>query len=72
MDLIKHYINGEDTEGGSRHGDVYNPAIGEVISKVTMGDLAVVNNAIEISKKVLEKWRYTTPAKRASIMFNYK
>ena len=39
MDLIKHYINGEDTEGGSRQGDVYNPAIGEVISKVTLGDL---------------------------------
>ena len=72
MDLIKHYINGEDKEGGSRQGDVYNPAIGEVISKVTLGDLEVVNNAIESSKKVLENWRYTTPAKRASIMFNYK
>jgi len=72
MDLIKHYINGEDIEGGSRQGDVYNPAIGEVVSKVTLGDLEVVNNAIESSKKVLEKWRYTTPAKRASIMFNYK
>ena len=72
MDLIKHYINGKDIEGGSRQGDVYNPAIGEVISKVTLGDLEVVNNAIESSKKVLEKWRYTTPAKRASIMFNYK
>ena len=72
MDLIKHYINGEDKEGGSRQGDVYNPAIGEVISKVTLGNLEVVNNAIESSKKVLEKWRYTTPAKRASIMFNYK
>ena len=72
MDLIKHYINGEDIEGGSRQGDVYNPAIGEVISKVTLGDLKVVNNAIESSNKVLEKWRYTTPAKRASIMFNYK
>ena len=70
MDLIKHYINGEDIEGGSRQGDVYNPAIGEVISKVTLGDLEVVNNAIESSNKVLEKWRYTTPAKRASIMFN--
>ena len=72
MDLIKHYINGADIDGGSRQGDVYNPAIGEVISKVTLGDLEVVNNAIESSKKVLEKWRYTTPAKRASIMFNYK
>ena len=72
MDLIKHYINGADIDGGSRQGDVYNPAIGEVVSKVTLGDLEVVNNAIESSKKVLEKWRYTTPAKRASIMFNYK
>ena len=72
MDLIKHYINGSDIDGGNRQGDVYNPAIGEVESKVTLGDLEVVNNAIESSKKVLDKWRYTTPAKRASVMFNYK
>ena len=43
MDLIKHYINGADIDGGSRQGDVYNPAIGEVVSKVTLGDLEVVN-----------------------------
>ena len=47
MYLIKHYINGKDEVGGSRQGDVYNPAIGEVVSKVTLGDLEVVNNAIK-------------------------
>ena len=72
MDLIKHYINGANEEGGSRKGDVYNPAIGEVVSKVSLGDLDTVNKAIQCSMNVLEKWKYTTPAKRASIMFNYK
>ena len=72
MDLIKHYINGANEEGGNRKGDVYNPAIGEVVSKVSLGDLDTVNKAIQCSMNVLEKWKYTTPAKRASIMFNYK
>ena len=72
MELIKHYINGSDVEGGNREGDVYNPAIGEVVSKVALGDSNVVKKAIDCSLNVLEKWRYTTPAKRATIMFNYK
>ena len=72
MNLIKHYINGNDVEGGSRKGKVYNPATGDAISEVTLGDNVLLEIAIKNSKEVLDKWKYTTPAKRASIMFNYK
>ena len=72
MNLIKHYINGNEVEGGSRKGNVFNPATGEVISEVLLGDKSVVQNAIKTSMEVLEKWKYTTPVKRAGIMFNYK
>ncbi len=72
MNLIKHYINGEEVIGGDRRGKVFNPAIGEVISEVLLGNKEVVNQAIEASKNVLISWRNTTPAKRASVMFKYK
>ena len=72
MKIIKHYLNGKNYNGGERESDVFNPATGEVISKVQLGNQNVVEEAIKISLKVLESWRLTTPAKRASVMFNYK
>ena len=72
MKIIKHYLNGKYYDGGERTSDVFNPATGEVISKVKLGNQNVVEEAIKISLKVLESWRLTTPAKRANVMFNYK
>ena len=71
MKIIKHYLNGQDYDGGDRTSDIFNPATGEVISKVVRKK-KVVNETIDISLKALENWTKTTPAKRASIMFNYK
>lgn len=72
MKVIKHYINGKYCDGGDRTSDIFNPATGEVISKVQLGDSDVVKDTVDISLKALEGWMQTTPAKRASIMFNYK
>ena len=72
MKIIQHYINGKDYDEGDRTSDIFNPATGEVISKVKLGSKKVVNAAVENSLKALESWSKTTPAKRASIMFNYK
>ena len=72
MKIIKHYLNGKDYEGGDRSSNIFNPATGEIIAKVQLGDQNVVKEAVNISLNALEKWRHTTPVKRASIMFNYK
>ena len=72
MKIIKHYLDGKDYDGGDRTSDVFNPATGEVISKVQLGNKNVVKKAVDVSLKALEGWKLTTPAKRASIMFNYK
>ncbi|MBF97300.1 MAG: putative 3-oxopropanoate dehydrogenase [Alphaproteobacteria bacterium MarineAlpha9_Bin4] len=72
MKIIKHYIEGKEYEGGERTGDIFNPATGEIISKVQLGDSNVVKKAVDVSLKALEGWQNTTPAKRAGIMFNYK
>ena len=72
MKIIKHYINGKDYAGGDRSSNIFNPATGEVISKVQLGNANIVREAVDISISVLEEWKKTTPAKRAGIMFNYK
>ena len=72
MKIIKHYLDGKDYDGGDRTSDIFNPATGEVISKVQLGNKNVVKKAVDVSLKALEGWKLTTPAKRASIMFNYK
>ncbi len=72
MKVIKHYLNGKYYDGGARTSNIFNPATGEVVSKVQLGDANVVKEAVGISLRTLEGWRQTTPAKRASIMFNYK
>ena len=72
MKIIKHYLNGQEHDCGERTSDIFNPATGEVISKVQLGDKKTVDAAIDISLKALDSWSKTTPAKRASIMFNYK
>ncbi len=72
MKIIKHYINGKDYDGGDRSSNIFNPATGEVISKVQLGNASIVREAVDVSISVLEEWKKTTPAKRAGIMFNYK
>ena len=43
MKIIKHYINGKDYDEGDRTSDIFNPATGEVITKVQLGNKNVVN-----------------------------
>ena len=72
MKLIQHHINGKKISSGNRKGNIFNPAIGEVIANVELGDSKLVSEAVKVSLNAFEEWQYTTPAKRASIMFKYK
>ncbi len=72
MKLIHHHINGKKVSGGKRKGNIFNPAIGEVIANVELGNSELVSDAVKVALNAYEKWKYTTPAKRASIMFKYK
>ena len=47
-DVIQHYIRGRVVESTSgRTGEVYNPAIGEVIRRVAFASAAEVRQAVE-------------------------
>ncbi|MCZ6447077.1 MAG: aldehyde dehydrogenase family protein, partial [Alphaproteobacteria bacterium] len=72
-DVIHHYINGRVVESTSgRTGEVYNPAIGEVIRRVAFASAAEVRQAVESARDAFPAWAGTPPIRRARVMFKMK
>ena len=72
-EVINHYINGKTVAGRSgRQGDIYNPAIGEVIRKVDFASEAEVRGAVEAARAAFPAWAATPPIRRARVMFRLK
>ena len=72
-DVIRHYINGRPVEGKSgRHGDVYNPAIGEVVRRVAFASAGEVRQAVAAARAAFPAWAATPPIRRARVMFRLK
>jgi malonate-semialdehyde dehydrogenase (acetylating)/methylmalonate-semialdehyde dehydrogenase len=70
---ISHFVNGKEVIGTSgRYGDVYNPATGEVASRVAYATENEVTAAIEAAHKAFPAWAATPPLKRARVMFKFK
>jgi malonate-semialdehyde dehydrogenase (acetylating) / methylmalonate-semialdehyde dehydrogenase len=57
---------------GSRFGDVYNPATGEVVRKVGLADAAQVDAAVQAAARAFPAWAATPPLRRARVMFKFK
>ena len=71
--VIQHYINGAVVESKSgRQGDIYNPALGEVVRKVAFADQAEVRAAVAAAKAAFPAWAATPPLRRARVMFKLK
>ena len=72
-EVIHHYINGAIVEGTSgRFGDVYNPALGEVVRQVAFADGSEVRKAVGAARDAFPAWAGTPPLRRARVMFRLK
>ena len=73
QETLYHFVNGQKVEGTSgRTGDVYNPAIGQVVKQVPLASSAEVSAAIEVAANALPAWSATPPASRAQVMFAFR
>ncbi|MGA7991545.1 MAG: CoA-acylating methylmalonate-semialdehyde dehydrogenase [Thermoanaerobaculia bacterium] len=54
------------------HGDVFNPATGQVIAKAPLGTRADVDAAVAAAKAAFPGWRATPVVERARAMFAFK
>jgi malonate-semialdehyde dehydrogenase (acetylating)/methylmalonate-semialdehyde dehydrogenase len=70
---ITHWIDGKPYErAAERHGDVFNPATGEVQAKVAFATPSVVDEAVESAARASQTWRSASIAKRTKILFAFR
>ena len=67
------WINGQHAASqSSRHGEVTNPATGEVIRAVPFADAADVDAAVKAAVAAFPAWRATPPLRRARILNRFR
>ncbi|HZP92343.1 MAG TPA: CoA-acylating methylmalonate-semialdehyde dehydrogenase [Burkholderiales bacterium] len=70
---IGHYIAGRVVAGSSgRHGEVFDPATGQVSARVALAARAEVEQAVAAAKAAFPAWRDQPPLARARVMFQFK
>src|SRR5690606_8578873 len=70
---LHHYVNGRKVEGASaRFASVYNPAIGEVASRVPLASADEVRAAIAAAEAAFVEWSQVPAPRRAQVLFNFR
>jgi malonate-semialdehyde dehydrogenase (acetylating)/methylmalonate-semialdehyde dehydrogenase len=70
---ITHFINGKFWDGkADRHGDVFNPATGEVTGHVDFASSAVVDEAVAAAKAGFDQWSKTSLTRRTQVLFAFR
>ena len=70
---ITHWIDNKlHDDASDRHGDVFNPATGEIQARVAFASPAVVDVAVESAWRASQTWRHASIAKRTKIMFAFR
>ena len=72
MEDLSHYLNGQRAKGTSgRFADVFNPATGEVQSRVPLASKAEVDAAVAAAAKAQPAWGATNPQRRGRVMMEF-
>ncbi len=70
---IRNYIGGEFVAAESRSQlDVFDPAIGSLISRVPLSQAAEVDRAVKAAQKAFPAWAATPIKERVQVFFRYK
>ena len=70
---LGHFVGGRWIESHSRQSqDVVNPATGEVLARVALGDTDDVARAVAAARAAFPAWRATPPAMRVQPLFKLK
>ena len=73
MSEITHWINGKTfDDSAKRHGEIFNPATGEVSNKVAFGTAATVDVAVKAATDAFAEWRHSSLTKRVNVLFAFR
>jgi malonate-semialdehyde dehydrogenase (acetylating)/methylmalonate-semialdehyde dehydrogenase len=65
-------IAGDDAGSASRQGEVFDPSLGEVQARVSLGAAADLDRAVAAARAAQPGWARTNPQRRARVMFRFK
>ncbi|MFI5180920.1 MAG: CoA-acylating methylmalonate-semialdehyde dehydrogenase [Thermoanaerobaculia bacterium] len=72
-ELLSAWIGGQNVVGTSgRQGDVFDPALGRVVRRVSYAGEADVERAVAAARAALPGWRETPPLRRARILARFR
>ncbi|MBT05679.1 MAG: methylmalonate-semialdehyde dehydrogenase (CoA acylating) [Rhodospirillaceae bacterium] len=70
---LYHWISGEKLhQQRGKFGDVFDPATGDVVSRVPFAGVEEISAAINAATEALPNWAATPPIQRARVMFRFK
>ena len=73
MPAITHFVNNSTWSGTSeRTFDIFNPSTGRVSGSVSLASAKDVDVVVQAARKALPGWAATPPAKRATVMFEFR
>src|SRR3954454_10442728 len=68
--LLSHWIaGGPDDTPAERHGEVSDPATGEIVARVPFATAADVDRAVRAAAKAAAEWGRASISKRADVLF---
>jgi malonate-semialdehyde dehydrogenase (acetylating) / methylmalonate-semialdehyde dehydrogenase len=68
LETVPAWIGGKAHSAANRHGDVYNPATGQVARRVAFADAKQIDAAVAAATAAFPAWRDTPPLRRARVM----
>jgi malonate-semialdehyde dehydrogenase (acetylating) / methylmalonate-semialdehyde dehydrogenase len=73
VSAYSHWIAGREVAGASgRSGDVFNPSLGIVATKVALASKEEVDLAVRAARAAFPAWAATPALKRARVLFKFK
>ncbi|MGC0144716.1 CoA-acylating methylmalonate-semialdehyde dehydrogenase [Pseudactinotalea sp. Z1732] len=70
---VSHWVNGQPYAGNAeRSAEVFNPATGQVSSRVALAGAEDVEHAVAAATAAFPAWRDTSLAKRTAILFTFR
>ncbi len=71
--MVSSWIAGRADDGAAgRHGDVFDPATGEVARRVAFASAADVDRAVQAARGAFAEWGSTSLARRTEVMFRFR
>lgn len=73
MTHITHWIDGAfSPQLADRHGDIYNPATGQITGTVDFASTATVDHAVQVATEAFTQWRHSSLTKRVQVLFAFR